>query len=343
MNHTKPTPPDWTGLHAYLRRYLPDLQPTLSLTPFAGGQSNPTYLLSDGASRYVLRKKPDGVLLPSAHAVEREYRIIHALRNSQVPVAETVCLCEDLSVIGSVFYVMAFVEGRIFWDPALPELTGPERTQLYDDINRVVAALHGLQAETVGLADYGRTEHFVARQTARWTRQYLAAETEPIEAMHALIDWLPRHLPPQQAHGIVHGDLRLDNLMIHPSEPRVVAVLDWELLTLGDPLADCAYHMLPWYLRQEDFRGMAGKDLPHLQIPSAADYLAQWCERTGHPAVSADVWTVYLVFNLFRLAAILQGIARRAQDGTAASANAQQTGDKARPIAEIAWRLAQQI
>ncbi|MEZ5664393.1 MAG: phosphotransferase [Burkholderiaceae bacterium] len=339
MTNTAP-PFDVAALQRYLQAQVPDLGADLAVTPFAGGQSNPTYLVSDGRRRLVLRKKPPGELLPSAHAVDREFRVISALQGTGVPVARPVCLCEDPLVIGTVFYVMDFVEGRIFWDPALPELSGPQRQALYDDMNRVVAALHAVRPEAVGLQDYGRQGQFLARQVARWSRQYQASETEPIEAMHRLIDWLPGHIPDGGAHGIVHGDLRLDNMIFHPDEPRVIAVLDWELSTLGDPLADLAYHMLPWHLTAQEFRGMAGRDLMSLDIPSERDYLDLWLQRTGHPPVSTETWTVYLVYNLFRLAAILQGIARRALDGTAAASNAAQTGAKATLIADIAWQMA---
>jgi aminoglycoside phosphotransferase (APT) family kinase protein len=335
-------PLDALALRRYLDAYIPDLGPALELSPFSGGQSNPTFLLTDGKSRFVLRKKPAGELLPSAHAVDREYRVIHALQGTGVPVARPVCLCEDPSVIGTAFYVMDFVDGRIFWDPALPELTGNERRALYDDINRVVALLHAVRPEAVGLQDYGRQGHFLERQIARWSRQYVASETQPIEEMHQLMAWLPKHIPDSKGHGIVHGDLRLDNMIVHPTEPRVIALLDWELSTLGDPLADLAYHMLPWHLTAQQFRGMAGRDLVALDIPSENDYLAQWLLRTGHPPVSTETWSVYLIYNLFRLAAILQGIARRAEDGTATSSNAQETGARARPIAQVAWRLARE-
>ena len=333
---------DAAALRLYLDKHIPHLGPTLGIKPFAGGQSNPTFLVTDGQRRFVLRKKPAGELLPSAHAVDREYRVIQALQATDVPVARPICLCEDPSVIGTIFYVMDFVEGRIFWDPALPELTGGERRALYDDMNRVVAALHAVRPEQVGLQDYGREGRFLERQIDRWSRQYRASETEPIEAMHQLMQWLPGHIPESAGHGIVHGDLRLDNMIFHPSEPRVIALLDWELSTLGDPLADLAYHMLPWHLKADEFRGMAGSDLAALQIPSEEGYLAQWLQRTGRPPVSPETWSVYLIYNMFRLAAILQGIARRAQDGTAASSNAQETGAKARPIAELAWQLARQ-
>ncbi|MDB5871174.1 MAG: phosphotransferase family protein [Ramlibacter sp.] len=331
---------DVATLRRYLAGHLPDLGTELSVEPFSGGQSNPSFLVSDGRSRYVLRKKPAGELLPSAHAVDREYRVIRALHGSAVPVPRPLCLCEDASVIGTMFYVMDFVEGRIFWDPALPELAHTERAALYDDMNRVVAALHSVRPEDVGLQDYGRQGQFVERQIGRWSRQYQASETKPIAEMHKLIAWLPGRHPPAQGHGIVHGDLRMDNMIFHPTEPRVVALLDWELSTLGDPLADLGYHMLPWRLTGQQFRGMAGCDLEALAIPSETEYLELWCHRTGRQSVPHETWSYYLIYNLFRLAAILQTVAKRAQDGTASSGNARATGAMARPIAEFAWKLA---
>lgn len=336
-------PLDVQTLRAWLTGHLPGIGPSLEARAFAGGQSNPTFLLTDGRNRWVLRKKPAGPVLPSAHAVDREFRVISALYGGPVPVARPLCLCEDDAVIGTPFYVMAHVEGRIFWDPALPGFTQPERAALHDNVNRLVAALHALDPVALGLEDYGRPGGFVRRQVARWTKQYLASETVPIPDMHWLIDWLPTRVPADSPHALVHGDLRLDNMIVHPSEPRVIALLDWELSTVGDPLADLSYHMLPWHLTAQEFRGFADKDLHALGIPSEADYLRRWCERTDHPGVDASTLGVYLVYNLFRLAAILQGIARRAQDGTAAAANAHETGARARPIAELARRLADRL
>ncbi|VTU24788.1 Putative aminoglycoside phosphotransferase [Variovorax sp. PBL-H6] len=334
------SPFDLAALRHYLAAHIPDLGPQLSARAFAGGQSNPTFLLTDGRGQWVLRKKPAGELLPSAHAVDREYRVIRALHGTSVPVARPICLCDDPGVIGTMFYVMEFVQGRIFWDPALPELTNAERTELYEDVNRVVAALHSVRPDSVGLQGYGREGQFLERQITRWSRQYQASETRPILEMHKLIAWLPGHIPAAQGHGIVHGDLRLDNMIFHPTEPRVLALLDWELSTLGDPLADLGYHMLPWHLTAQQFRGMAGENFAALGIPSERDYLAAWCRRTGHAPVEESTWTFYLVYNMFRLAAILQGIARRAEDGTAAAGNARETGAKAGPIAAFAWQLA---
>jgi aminoglycoside phosphotransferase (APT) family kinase protein len=334
---------DIGALENHLQAHLPGIQLPLAVDRFADGQSNPTYRLTGGdGTRYVLRKKPSGALLPSAHAVEREYRVIAALRDTGVPVAPALHLCDDSAVVGTPFYVMGFVDGRVFWDPTLPDLSNPERTALYDDINRVIATLHGLDPAAIGLADYGKPSDYLARQIARWSRQYRASETDPQPAMDRLIEWLPGQIPGAAATRIVHGDLRMDNLIIHPTEPRVLAILDWELSTLGDPLADFSYHMLTWHLRANEFRGMAGADLPGLGIPGADAYLARYAERSGLGAPAPEVWEVYLIYNLFRLAAILQGIARRVDEGTAASANARETGAKARPIAELAWRRAQQ-
>jgi aminoglycoside phosphotransferase (APT) family kinase protein len=333
---------DVAALQRYLQAQVQGFRGPLAVQRFKGGQSNPTFLLSTDEKRYVLRKKPGGPLLPSAHAVEREYRVIAALQGSEVPVAPSVCLCEDASVIGTPFYVMGFVGGRILWDPTLPDMSVTERGALYDDMNRVVAALHRIDPAAVGLADYGKPGDYLARQIARWSKQYRASQTQPIEAMDRLIDWLPVRIPTGETTAIVHGDLRLDNLIVHPSEARVLAVLDWELSTLGDPLADFSYHMLTWHLKADEFRGMAGADLAALGIPEADEYLRRYCERTNRPPAAPEVWDVYLIYNLFRLAAILQGIAKRVEEGTAASASARETGAKARPIAELAWRMARE-
>jgi aminoglycoside phosphotransferase (APT) family kinase protein len=328
---------DVVALERWLAAEVEGFRGPLQVERFAGGQSNPTYRLTAASGRYVLRKKPDGVLLPSAHAVDREHRVMTALRATPVPVPRTFGCCEDPGVIGTPFFVMECVEGRIFWDPALPELAREERTALWDDVNRVVAALHSVDVDAVGLADYGRPGNYFERQIARWTRQYRASETVSIEAMDRLIEWLPAHVPPGDETGVVHGDLRLDNMIVHPTEPRIVALLDWELSTLGHPLADLSYHVMTWRLTSGQFRGMAGQDLAALGIPAEADYVAAYCARTGRAPIEPAQWEFHLAFSMFRLAAILQGIARRAEDGTAASAQAVETGRKARPIAEVAW------
>jgi aminoglycoside phosphotransferase (APT) family kinase protein len=331
-------PFDIAALESWVASSVGRFRGPLGVERFGDGQSNPTFLLTTPDEKFVLRKKPDGVLLPSAHAVDREYRVMRALKDTGVPAPRMVGLCEDVSVIGTPFFVMEHVEGRIFWDPTLPQLTRDERSAVYDDMNRVVAKLHEIDYAAIGLGDYGRPGHYLERQIARWSRQYLGSQTRPIEAMERLIDWLPKHLPPPGITSIVHGDLRIDNMIFHPSEPRIVALLDWELSTLGDPLADFGYHMLTWILRAEEFRGMAGADLATLGVPAAEDYLLRYAERRGLGPIDPVLWEYQLVYNLFRLAAILQGIAKRAEDGTAASAEARETGAKARPVAELAWR-----
>jgi aminoglycoside phosphotransferase (APT) family kinase protein len=322
-----------------MRTQIEDFRGPLSVTRFKNGQSNPTYLLeAAGGARYVLRKRPEGQLLPSAHAIDREYRVISALRATDVPVPKTYCFCDDPSIIGTPFYIMAYVDGRVMWDPALPGMSPIQRSAVYDDMNRVVAALHRVDYKTIGLEDYGRNGHFIERQIHRWTVQYRAAQTEAIAAMDRLIDWLPAHIPPADETSVFHGDLRLDNFIFHPTEPRVLAVLDWELSTLGHPLADFAYHALPWRLSAAQFRGMAGSAYEVLGIPTEIAYLQRYCQRVGREMVNSAHWEFYLAYSMFRLAAILQGIMKRALDGTASSTEARETGARARTIAEAAWR-----
>ena len=276
------------------------------------------------------------MLLPSAHAVDREYRVIAALRQSEVPVPQVHLLCEDDSVVGSAFFVMDYVEGRSFWDPSLPGMAADERGAIYDEMNRVIAALHGVDYQAAGLASYGRPGQYLKRQIERWTRQYRASETEPIAAMERLIGWLPAHLPEDDETSLVHGDFRIDNLIFHPTEPRVLAVLDWELSTLGHPLADFAYHCMTWRVTPAEFRGLKGHDLAALGVPREDAYVQAYCKRTGRS--SLPDWDYYMAFNLFRMAAILQGILHRALHGSAASAGAEQTGRLAGSIAEAGWR-----
>ncbi len=289
----------------------------------------------------MLRRKPPGKLLPSAHAVDREYRVIVALEATSVPVARAYALCEDPSVIGTAFYVMDYVEGRLFWDAALPEVEGAARSAIYQEMTRVLAALHGVDYAAVGLSDYGKPGHYVERQVARWTQQYRASETNTSEAMERLIEWLPRHIPADEQTSIVHGDFRLDNVIFHPQEPRILAVLDWELSTLGHPLVDLAYYCVRYHLPTE-FRGLDGLDPALLQIPSEADVVTDYCRRRGRSPVAPQDWTYYLAFNMFRLAGILQGVLARALQGNASSATALEAGQRARPLAERAWRLVQQ-
>ncbi len=338
-------PPFDTGrLLAYLREQIPDLYGVVDVEPLTGGQSNPTFVLKlDGVKRYVLRKKPDGVLLPSAHAVDREYRVMKALQNTDVPVPRMLCLCADESVIGTMFFVMDFAAGRSFWDPALPGMEPAERTAIYAEMNRVIGALHSIDYQTLGLGDFGKPGNYFARQIARWSKQYKASETRHIQSMENLIGWLPENIPAGDETALVHGDFRLDNMIFHPTEPRVIALLDWELSTLGHPLADFAYHMLAWRLRPDEFRGMAGLDIADLGIPTELDYVSAYCNRTGRQSISPRDWDFYLAYNMFRLACIRQGIMRRVIDGNASNPNAADVGRRAGDMADSAWRLVEKM
>jgi len=329
-------------LEAWLGGHVEGFRGPLAAERFAGGQSNPTYRLAAASGQYVLRRKPPGPLLPSAHAVDREFRVMRALAETAVPVPRVLALCEDDSVIGSAFYIMEFLDGRIFWDQRLAEVVDlAHRTAIFDSMNAVIAALHSVDYQVLGLGDFGRPGNYLGRQIARWSRQYRASETAAIEAMDRLIDWLPAHLPAESAPAIVHGDYRMDNLIFHKTEPRVIGVLDWELSTIGDPLADFAYHAMSWRVTPELFRGLAGIDFAATGIPDEAEYVALYCRRTGREAIPA--WEFYMVYSLFRIAAILQGIAKRAIDGTAAGADAAEQGRLARPLAEQAWDLARAL
>ena len=323
----------------------------LGVEMFKGGQSNPTYKLITPNLTYVMRAKPGPKekLLPSAHAIEREFKVMKALSTTRVPVAKMLALCEDESVIGRAFYIMEFVQGRVFWQQDLPELSNEIRAQIYDAMNQVIADLHSISVadiKLIGLEDYGRPGNYFERQIGRWSKQYVASITQPIPEMDLLIDWLPKHLPsgPQMdLVSIVHGDYRLDNLMFHPSLPQVQAVLDWELSTLGHPLADFSYHCMAWHIKPGTFRGIGGLDLKSLGIPSEQEYIKSYCTRTGltTPEELAKDWNFYLSYNMFRIAAILQGIAKRVDTGTASSAQAKTSAAGARPMAELAWQFAQ--
>ena len=340
---------DVGALEAHLQRELPGFVGPLSVEQFKGGQSNPTYKLITPQRAYVMRTKPGPAakLLPSAHAVEREFRVMKGLAGSGVPVAQMHVLCEDEAVIGRAFYVMEFMDGRVLWDQALPGMTPAGRGAVYDEMNRVIAALHQVDVAAAGLAGYGKPGNYFERQIGRWSKQYIASLTEEITEMDRLIEWLPAHLPASALDAsqvsVVHGDFRLDNLVFDKTEARVIAVLDWELSTLGHPLADFSYHCMAWHIPPGTFRGIGGLDHAALGIPSERDYVALYCQRTGRAdpdALMAD-WNFYLAYNLFRLAAIMQGIARRVVDGTAASAQARASGAAARTLAEMAWRFAQ--
>jgi len=327
---------DVASLESYLKLKI------LQLEQFKGGQSNPTYrITASDRKKYVLRRKPPGKLLPSAHAVEREYKVIKALHGAGFPVAKPYVLCEDESVIGTAFYVMDCVEGRVLWDQSLPGMSKAERFAIWDELNRVIAALHVIDYRSVGLEDFGKPGNYIGRQVARWTKQYQASETERVEAMDNLIAWLPKNIPPETGTTVVHGDFRLDNAIFHPGEPRILAVLDWELSTLGDPLADFAYHCMSWHIPPGAFRGIAGLNFEELGIPSEEAYLNSYLKRTNRTAVDRSHWDFYLAYNLFRIAAILQGILKRVVDGTAA--HARDAGSRARPMAELGWQQVEKI
>ncbi|WP_338849177.1 phosphotransferase [Massilia sp. W12] len=333
---------DLQALWQYLRSQLAWLPPALpQLSQFKGGQSNPTFFLDCGEQRFVLRTKPGPAakLLPSAHAIEREYRVMDALSRNGFPAPRQFLVCQDESIIGRAFYLMEYIEGRVLWDQSLPGMSQAERAAHYDEMNCIIAALHQFDYAAAGLADYGKPGNYFARQIERWSKQYRAAETEHIAAMEELIVWLPQHIPAGDDCSIVHGDFRMDNLIFHPTEPRVLAVLDWELSTLGHPLADFSYHAMSWNIPPGQFRGIGGLDHAALGIPSQEAYIARYCERTGR-AIRREDFDFYLAYNMFRLAGILQGIMKRYVDGTAASAHALETGRAARSLAELALRHA---
>ena len=311
---------------------------------FKGGQSNPTYRLTaaDG-KKYALRRKPPGKLLPSAHAVDREYRVIKALYEQKFPVARPYVLCEDESVIGTMFYLMDCVEGRVLWDQALPGMSKLERAAIWDELNAVISRLHLIDYRAAGLEDFGKPGDYIARQVSRWTKQYQASELEKIEPMNNLMEWLPKNIPAGDETSVVHGDFRLDNTVFHPTEPRILAVLDWELSTLGHPLADFAYHCMSWHIAPGKFRGIAGLDLEQLGIPSESQYVKRYCERTKRTGIDPSTWDYYMAYNLFRIAAITQGIAKRVVDGTAASEYAREAGSRTRPLAELGWAQVERI
>ena len=335
---------DTSGLEVFLRQHIEGFRGPLQVEQFKGGQSNPTYrLVSGDARRFVLRRKPPGKLLPSAHAVEREYRVISALHATGFPVARPYVLCEDEAVVGTAFYVMDCVEGRVLWDQSLPGMSKAARFAIWDELNRVIAMLHTIDYRAVGLQEFGKPSNYIERQVARWTKQYQASETEPMEAMNNLIAWLPKNIPPETGTTVVHGDFRLDNAIFHPTEPRILAVLDWELSTLGDPLADFAYHCMSWHISPGAFRGIGGLDLKELGIPGEAEYVAMYCRRTGRAGIDAAHWDFYLAYNLFRISAILQGILKRVVEGTAASTHARDAGMRAKPMAELGWKQVEKI
>jgi aminoglycoside phosphotransferase (APT) family kinase protein len=342
--NSRPADPlDADALSEYLKGRIEGFKGVTALERFPGGQSNPTYRLRTPRRDYVLRCKPAAItkLLPSAHAIEREFRIQSALTQSDVPVAAMHCLCEDESVIGRAFYVMDFVVGRIFWDKALAELVPGERAAIYDELNRVIAAIHSVELARLDLGSYGPPGNYISRQIDRWTRQFRASETEQIEPMERLMEWLLENQPDGAGPvSLVHGDYRLDNVIFHPHEPRILAVIDWELSTLGDPLADFANHLMTWHMPASSMGGLAGLNLAELNIPESSVYSEDYRRRTGR-AIAGD-WNFYLAYNLFRLAAIAQGIARRARDGIGSNAYSTRCAAQVRPLAALGWNFARQ-
>ncbi|OGB22844.1 MAG: aminoglycoside phosphotransferase [Burkholderiales bacterium RIFCSPLOWO2_02_FULL_57_36] len=332
---------DVAALQEYMRQHVDGYSGDLTLEQFKGGQSNPTFKLTANGQCYVMRAKPGPAakLLASAHAIDREFRVMDALHKAGFPAARQYALCTDESVIGRAFYIMEFIEGRVLWNQSLPGMTNAERAAHYDEMNRVIAQLHTIDYAAIGLADFGKPGNYFKRQIDRWTKQYKASETEKIDAMDNLIEWLPNNIPEGDDTSIVHGDYRLDNMMFHPTEPRILAVLDWELSTLGHPLADFSYHCMSWHIPEGQFRGIGGLDHKSLGIPSEQEYIAKYCERTGKTIRKED-FTFYLAYNMFRMAGILQGIMKRYVDGTASSEQALKSGQATRPMAEMGWQYA---
>lgn len=335
---TDDAPFDRARLQDYLHRQVPGFEGPLDIYKFNGGQSNPTYLLEAGGRRYVMRCKPAGALVHGGHAVDREYRVLTALAGSAVPVAGTHCLCQDESVIGTWFYVMDHVDGRLLWNPALPEAEPRQRAAIYDAMNRVIAALHAVDYTAVGLGDFGKPEGYLQRQIERWSRQYFDASPKPLAAMREVADWLTANRPAHSDAALIHGDYKLENLILAPARNDIAAVLDWELSTLGDPLADFAYHCMWWHLSPELFNGLLGLDCAALGIPTEQEYVESYCRRTGRDGIAH--WHFYLAFNLFRRAAIIEGVVQRARQGNAASAAAPKLAALIEPLAQRARDIA---
>jgi aminoglycoside phosphotransferase (APT) family kinase protein len=330
---------DTEQLAHYLEQHVAGFKGPLTAEKFAGGQSNPTFLITAASGKYVLRRKPPGELLKSAHAVDREFKVMSALANTEVPVAKTYHLCEDDNIIGSMFYVMEYIDGRVMWDPALPEASNETRTAIYNEMNRVLAALHSVDIEAAGLSDYGRPGNYFERQVGRWSQQYRASETGSIPEMERLMEWLPANMPADDGRvALAHGDFRLDNMMFHPTESRVLALVDWELSTLGHPFADLAYQCMQLHMANGGvMSGLGGIDRAALGIPSEEAYVAQYCKRMGLAEIPH--WNFYLAFSFFRFAAILQGVKKRALDGNASSEKALKMGELVVPLAQMAVKL----
>lgn len=332
---------DVANLERYFKANVPEIATPIDVQQFKGGQSNPTYLLHAGNKKYVLRRKPPGILLPSAHAVDREYRIMHALRDTQVPVPRMLCLCEDAEIIGTPFYVMECIDGRILWDADLPGMTPEQRGAHYRELNRVIAALHSVDPVKVGLSEFGKPGNYVERQIARWTKQYRLAETERIDAMENLIEWLPKNVPNDTRNALTHGDYRFDNTIFHPTDARILAVIDWELATQGDPIADFVYHCMSYRMPGSTIAQMSDAEKTKRGIPTEMEYRAIYCEFTGRKEVPN--FDFYMAFGMFRLAGILQGIVKRFLDGNASNVNAGEHGKRTRPVAEAGWQQALRV
>jgi aminoglycoside phosphotransferase (APT) family kinase protein len=329
---------DEAALAGWMREHVDAFEGPLTISQFKGGQSNPTYKLDTPAKSYVLRRKPPGKLLPSAHAVDREFRVMEALGAQGFPAPVMHGLCMGRDVVGTEFYIMDFVEGRIFWDPLLPDVAKADRAAIYDASNATLAQLHTIDHEAAGLGDYGKPGNYFERQIGRWSKQYKAAETDSIPEMDKLMAWLAEAAPEQERTSVVHGDYRLDNMIFHPSEPRVIAVLDWELSTLGDPLADFTYQLMGWVMPPEVRNGFLGVDIAALGIPTMEAYTEAYCERTNRDDIPA--LDFYFAYNIFRLASIVQGVYARALAGNASNAKAMEMGKAVQPLAQGAWGFA---
>jgi len=330
---------DEKALFAYMKAHVQGFEGPLHIEEFKGGQSNPTYKLITPGAAYVLRRKPPGILLKSAHAVDREYKVISALNKTSIPVPRTFCMCEDESILGTMFYIMECVEGRVFWEPLVPGVSKEDRTKIFDSQVSFMANLHMVDYNAIGLGDFGSPGNYFARQISRWTKQYQASETEKIVEMDRLIDWLPQNIPADDSVSLVHGDFRLDNAIVHPVEPRIIAALDWELSTIGHPLGDFTYHLMQWRSPDSDLGTTTEAELRALGIPTEAEYAARYCELTGRKTI--ENLDYYFAYNFWRLACILQGILGRVRDGTAASEHAAERASRVRPLSEAAWKYAQ--
>lgn len=333
---------DAGALEDYMRAHVDGFKGPLEIAQFKGGQSNPTFMLTASDKKYVLRRKPPGELLKGAHAIDREYKVITALGSTGFPVPKTYALCTDEAVIGTWFYIMDCVDGRIFWDTAFPEVSNAQRPAYFDAMNETIAALHMTDFKAIGLEDYGRPGNYFGRQISRWSKQYLAdPDAGKFSAMDRLTQWLPENIPPGDEVSIVHGDYRCDNMIFHPTEPKVIAVLDWELSTLGHPLADFSYHQMMYRMPPIGTTGLLGNDFEAMNIPSEDAYLKAYCKRTGRGGIPAKDMDFYIAYNLFRLAAIVHGIQGRVVRGTAASEHAKQMGAMTQPLGDLAWAQAE--